>query len=208
MLIQLLRVSSVFTRQDLNKLWARLFGKAICESTSSLLPVHGLKRDWDREESSHHSRQSWHPTTDRSVKKSPSSTGFERSQEHASHFLTKYTVTLKPAINSKFFFFFFLNVWNSVTSQHWPDRAIGICFISNPGQLIFLSVKPWLQFHCEFFSNLLKRQAFDWMFCIMSSLTQLSWFCWADLDEFVQIIAPRCSDHLNWDAPERGQISA
>ncbi len=90
-----------------------------------------------------------------------------------------------------------------MTSQHWPDRAIGICFISNPGQLIFLSVKPWLQFHCEFFSNLLKRQAFDWMFCIMSSLTQLSWFCWADLDEFVQIIAPRCSDHLNWDAPEK-----
>ncbi len=137
------------------------------------------------------------------LKKSPSSTGFERSQEHASHFLTKYTVTLKPAINSKVFFFGRKNVWNSVTSQHWPDRAIDGSFISNPGQLIFLSVKPWLQFHCEFFSNLLKRQAFDWMFCIMSSLTQLSWFCWADLDEFVQIIAPRCSDHLNWDAPEK-----
>lgn len=145
MIIQLLRVSSVFTRQNLNKLWARLFGKAICESTTSLLTVHGLKRDWDREESSHHSRQSWHPTTDWSVKKSPSSTGFERSQEHTSLFLTIYTFILKPAINSKFFFLSRKNLWNSVTSQHWPDGAIGSSFISNPGQLIILSVKPWLQ---------------------------------------------------------------
>lgn len=91
--------------------------------------------------------------------------------------------------------------FSDITALSWQ----GNCqfFHPSPGQLIILSVKPWLRFHCELFSSLLKRQAFDWIFYIVSSLTQLSWFCWADLDEFVQIIAPRCSDHLNWDASEK-----
>lgn len=78
-----------------------------------------------------------------------------------------------------------------------------LAVLSSLTQVSWLSFLLSPDYSCELFSNLLKRHVFDWIVCIMSSLTQLSWFCWADLDESVQIIASRCSDHLNWDASEK-----